>query len=342
MKKKINGKMIFNILTLLIPVALLIYFFTSENGLIDLIEGAARFNWWWIAGGVACQLLNVFVDAYILYKFTYNYDKNYTLVKSLKTTAVGQFFSVVTPGAVGGQPMQVYSMRKQKVDTGTASSSLLQKFLVYQTVITFYSLIAMLFHLKIFQGSTGAAMISLALFGFISHFVVIAFVFMFSFNKKLASSIINWAFNFLAKIKIIKNPSEKAESLHNQLEKFHESNLKLYKNGKMLITVSILTITQLTLIFAIPYTIYRAFNFNSAHLFDMITGQAFVTMVASFMPLPGGTGAAEGSFYIFFQMFFTQNTIKSAILVWRIITYFMNIIIFAPFSRIKDTDISKK
>ncbi len=33
-------------------------------------------------------------------------------------------------------------------------------------------------------------------------------------------------------------------------------------------------------------------------------------------------------------MFFTQGTIKSAILVWRIITYFMNILIFAPFARV--------
>lgn len=66
----------------------------------------------------------------------------------------------------------------------------------------------------------------------------------------------------------------------------------------------------------------------------MITAQAFVTMVSSFMPLPGGSGAAEGSFYVFFKIFFMENTIKSAILIWRIITYFLNIVIFAPFSNV--------
>ena len=106
------------------------------------------------------------------------------------------------------------------------------------------------------------------------------------------------------------------------------------KNKKMLTLICFLTVIQLTFIFAIPYTVYRAFNFYGARVFDMITGQAFVTMVSSFMPLPGGSGAAEGSFYVFFEMFFTPNTIKSAILVWRIITYFMNIIIFAPFARV--------
>ena len=69
----------------------------------------------------------------------------------------------------------------------------------------------------------------------------------------------------------------------------------------------------------------------------MITGQAFVTMISSFVPIPGGSGAAEGCFGLFFSTYFLQNTMKSAILVWRIISYYMNIVIFAPFSRIKDT-----
>ena len=334
MKKKINGKIIFNIVTLLIPIGFIIYFLTSENGLMDLISNAEKFNWNWIFCAVAFQLLNVLIDAYILFRFTHNYDESYTMKKSLKATAVGQFFSVITPGAVGGQPMQLYCMKKQNVDTGTASSSLVQKFLVYQTIITFYRLISMLCNLDIFTGNMGGAMLGLALFGFISHALVITFVFMFSFNKKLTSSIINGCFNFLSKIKIIKNAPEKADKVKAQLEHFHQSNKKLYKNKKMLITTCFFTVLQLTFIFAIPYAIYRAFNFSGAKIFDMITGQAFVTMVSSFMPLPGGSGAAEGSFYVFFEMFFTQGTIKSAILVWRIITYFMNILIFAPFARV--------
>lgn len=334
MKNKLNGKMIFNILTLIIPVAFIIYFLSSENGLMDLIENANKFNWGWIVVAVGLQLLNVFVDSLILLNLTFNYDKKYTLIKSLKATAVGQFFTVITPGGIGGQPMQLYCMKKQSVDTGVASSSLVQKFLVYQTTITFYSLISMLLNLDIFSGNMSNAMISLAAFGFISHALVIAFVFMFSFNKKLTSSIINACFKFLEKVKIIKNSTEKADKIKTQLEYFYESNKQLYKNKKSLFLTCVLTISQLTFIFAIPYAVYRAFNFDGAKIFDMITGQAFVTMVSSFMPLPGGSGAAEGSFYVFFQMFFTQNTIKSAILVWRIITYFMNIILFAPFAKV--------
>lgn len=334
MKSKIDKRLILNILMLLVPIGFVVYFFVSENGFIDLINNIEKFNWWWISVAIFCQFANVFIDAYVLFRITHNYAEDFTLKKSLKTTAVGQFFSVITPGAIGGQPMQLYSMKKQKIDTGAATSSLIQKFLIYQTTITLYSFVALMCNLDIFKGHLGGAMIGLSLFGFISHAVVILFALMFSFNRKLTSSIIKKCFRLLSKFKIIKNASEKSEKIEQQLMKFHESNIKLYKNKRMFIIVFGLTILQLTLIFAIPYAIYRSFNFIGANFFDMLTGQAFVTMVASFMPLPGGSGAAEGSFYIFFEIFFKENTIKSAILVWRIITYFMNIVVFAPFARV--------
>ncbi len=334
MAKKISGKALFNIISLTVPIGLVIYFFTSENGLIDLFNEATDFNWIWVLIAVLCQFGNIGIDAYILYRFTSNYDKNYTLAKAIKATAVGQFYSVITPGAVGGQPMQIYCMRKQNVDMGIASSSLMQKFLVYQTTITLYSLFALLCNFDLFKGNLIGIMLILAIFGFFSHAVIIVVLYMFSFNRKWTESVIGIIFKFLSKMKIIKNPEEKSDNIANQLDFFHKSNTNLYKNKKMLLTTCVLTITQLTLIFVIPYAIYKAFNFQGADPFDMITGQAFVVMVSSFMPLPGGSGAAEGSFYVFFSMFFTEDTIKSAILIWRIITYFLNIVIFAPFSRI--------
>ena len=163
MKRKINWKLVFNILSLLVPIGLVIYFLTSEQGLIDLMENASKMNPWWIVAGVICQFLNITVDAIVLYLIIHNYEKKYTFKQAIKATVIGQFYSVITPGAVGGQPMQLYCMSKQGVDGGVASSCLLQKFLVYQTTITFYSLVAMLCNMSLFYGDLKNLMLSLAL-----------------------------------------------------------------------------------------------------------------------------------------------------------------------------------
>ena len=342
MEKKSFIKVIFNIILLFIPIGFIVYFLTSENGMINLIESAATFSWYWIIFGVICHLTNIAADAFALYALTKNYSKKYTYKQSLKCTAIGQFFSVVTPAAAGSQPMQLYCLKRQNVDTGIASSIILQKFLVYQSTITLYSLVAVICNFDIFNGKNSELMIMLASLGFFSHVFVISLMYFLSFNKKVTSKLMKSIYGLLSKIKIIKNPEEKLKDLEVKLKNFYDANIYLYKNKKSLLKVANATVIQLTLSFVVSYTIYRAFNFNSVNAFDMITGQAFITMVSSFMPLPAGAGAAEGSFYVFFETFFTPNTIKSAILIWRIISYLLTVVVCAPFIRIPNTPANRE
>ena len=44
-------------------------------------------------------------------------------------------------------------------------------------------------------------------------------------------------------------------------------------------------------------------------------------------PLPGGSGAQEGGFYLFFQQAFPAGTLVGALLLWRFMTYYLSIII---------------
>lgn len=342
MEKKSFIKVIFNIILLFIPIGFIVYFLTSENGMINLIESAANFSWQWIIFGVICHLTNIAADAFALYALTKNYSKNYTYKQSLKCTAIGQFFSVVTPAAAGSQPMQLYCLKQQNLDTGIASSIILQKFLVYQSTITLYSLVAVICNFDIFNGKNSELMVMLASLGFFSHAFVISLMYFLSFNKKVTSKLMKSIYSLLSKIKIIKNPEEKLKDLEVKLKNFYDANVYLYKNKKSLLKVANATVIQLTLSFVVSYTIYRAFNFNSVNAFDMITGQAFITMVSSFMPLPAGAGAAEGSFYVFFETFFTPNTIKSAILIWRIISYLLTVVVCAPFIGIPNTTANRE
>ena len=335
MKKLFDTKTIFNIATLVFSVLILVYFCVSENGLIDLLKSAKQFNKLWLLTAVFCHFLNILIDAYLIFRFVNTQEKFYSFKASFKCCMVGQFFSAVTPGASGGQPMQVYSMANSGIDPGHATSALVQKFLVYQSTLTIYSALAILFKSYLFKGDIIHLMRSLLIFGFCSQaFVIIAILFL-SFNKCLTYKIIYKLFKMLSKIKIIKNPEQKIENVKTQLDYFHKNNNSLYKNQALVLESYVLTAMQITCMFVVPYCIYRSFQLRGASVFDMIASQAFVTIISSFMPLPGGSGAAEGGFFIFFSFFFTQQTIKPAVLLWRIITYFFTILISVPFSRIK-------
>jgi glycosyltransferase 2 family protein len=332
--KKLSGKTIFNIATIVLSVGLIAYFGLSEDGLVNLAKNIRDFKIIWLVFGFLCMNMDLFLDTVLIYIFAKNIQKDYSLSRAFKVCMVGHLYSAVTPFQSGGQPMQIYVMSKQGIDPGIATSALVQKFFVYQTGIAIYSLFAILFRLRFFSNTLSPLMWTLAAVGFAAQVIACALLLVFSFNQKITHKLLSLACRLLARFHLMKDPENTLVSWEKQLEYFHKSNQYLYKNKLLLVRTYLLTFVQLTALFVVSYCIYRAFNIGRTSPADMICSQAFVTMVSSLIPLPGAAGASEGSFYVFFASFFTSGTLKSAILLWRIITYYAVILISAPFSRI--------
>ena len=49
-------------------------------------------------------------------------------------------------------------------------------------------------------------------------------------------------------------------------------------------------------------------------------------MITSFIPLPGGSGGAEGGFFVLFTPFFKDSTLLG-LLLWRSITFFSCLVV---------------
>lgn len=333
-KKKLSAKTIFNIFSIVLTVGCLAYFGLSDNGLLTLTQHVHQFRIEWLFLGFLCMLSDLFLDTWLIYLFTKSISSSYTFARAFKVCMVGHLYSAVTPFQSGGQPMQIYVMTKQQVDAGNATSTLVQKFFVYQTSITMYSLIAIIFQYGKAQSRLSPVMLGLLIFGFVVQGTVAGFLLVVSFNQKLTHLLLTWAAKLLSKIHLVKDYDKTIEAWQVQIDSFHESNQRLYKDKSLLVKTYILTFFQLTALFVVSYCIYRSFNLHLATAFDTIFSQAFVTMVSSLMPLPGSAGASEGSFFVFFSPYFGDLT-KSADIVWRFITYIAVIIVSAPFSKIK-------
>ncbi|MGN0550861.1 MAG: YbhN family protein [Acutalibacteraceae bacterium] len=331
--RKISASFILNILVILISVGLIIYFFISENGFIDLIRSDRKIIAGWILMAILAQLTNMFIDSVVTCLFIRVRYKFFSLWDGIKVCLVGQFFSAITPSSTGGQPMQVYLMAKMNIEAGFGTSAMMQKFIIYQLTSTAYSIIAIILRLDYFLSQINTtAMWILVVVGFLSQMVVTFGFVLVSFNKAIARKLLKLLNKILHKIKFIKKPDEKIAFLSEQIDMFYHSNKLFSKNRKLMLTSYLLVILQITAILSVPYFIYRAFDQHSASVIDMICSQAYVNLASSMIPLPGASGAAEIGFSAFFGMFFAPETIKSAILVWRIITYYGTILMCAPFS----------
>lgn len=344
-KKRFNipWKLIFNIGVILLTLSLITYFVFSEGGFIDLInsilEGKINVSIGWLVTAVFAHLLNIAIDAAIIYLFLRETNKGLKPRVALTASMVGQFFCAVTPSATGGQPMQILSLSRMGVKASSATSALIQKFLVWQFTLAVYCIISVTFGAGFIMSKLDPAMWTFTIIGFLAQIIMIVLLMLASFCNGLTTKVVDGLIRFLGKLHIIKNAEEKLVNINQSLENFHKSNKELNKNKKLLVKVYSITAVQMTSLFLVPFCIAKAFDIN-CNIFEMLFAQSYVNMVSSLMPLPGGSGAAEYSFSVFFGGYFTTQTMKTAILLWRTITYYGTIVISMPFSQLHKKETS--
>jgi len=295
------------------------------NGWMDLIHQMKNLQIQWIIAAGFAMLLYWAFEAKTLQSIIFLIKKDYRFREAFKVTMVGQYFNSITPFASGGQPMQLYSLTKQNIGAGSAGSVLMIKFIIYQSVLTVYSLILIFWKASFFKTKMSNLFYLIAI-GFAVNASVIIFLIIFSKYRKLTHKLIIILSKVLKKFKLVKDIEKIEMRINDNLDQFHD-NFEIVKHSSaQMVKATIYTIFQLTIIFSIPYFIYLSFGMQGASIESMIAGTAFVMMLTAFIPLPGAVGGAEGAFFMFFSLFFAANNIMAAILLWRLITFYSCII----------------
>ena len=334
-RSSIPWGLIFNLFIIGLTIGLVVFFVFSEDGFIDLLNSGLKIDIIWLIIALVMHLLNIAIDASVIYLFVKRSTPEFTVWKAIVVSMVGQFYCAVTPGASGGQPMQILTMTRMGVKGANGTAALIQKFLVWQFTLTGYSIAAMALRFSMFVQSLDFAMWILTIIGFMGQVLTIVVLLLASFNKSFTAKIIGGIYRFLAKLHLMKNVDEKIKKLDETLTSFHNCNKDLNKDKALVVKVYVLTFIQLTVLFLIPYCIAKSFGKDGVYPFDMLCAQSFVSMVSGLVPLPGGSGAAEYCFSAFFGNTFDEITIKSAILIWRTITYYLTILISLPFAAVR-------
>lgn len=344
-KFKISGTLIFNLIVAVLTVYLLVYFFVSDGGIIDLLKTPNSFNIWWIIVAVLAYDFNIFIDSIVTLIYIRTQFKDFKFFEAVKVALVGVFFGAVTPSNTGGQPMQLFLLSKMKVGVGFGSACMTQKFIVYQIISTAFSIFAVIIRFNYLQDAfTNFWSSAFIVLGFTVQLAVTALFLVVSFSRKLTKKIINALYWLMVYIKFIKNPDRKKERLEKEFAMFHRANTELMHDWKRLTAIYVLVFIQVFAILSVPYFIYLSFGMpeiavangqQPASMFDFVCIQSFVLFTSNLVPLPGASGGAELAFSIYFTPFFViggVQKIKPAILLWRLTTYYASIIISAPFS----------
>lgn len=286
----------------------------------NLINSISQINVFWLSIGMVVVLFKWIAESIVM--TIIGFKKGINFLKAFFLTMIGQLFNSITPFATGGQPMQAYYMSKMDIDVSSGVATLIAKFIVYQLVVTVYGFIILSWKFK--EVSSYVSKLSLLAFvGFGLNISIIFLLLLFSYNSSLTERIIKWFMGILRKFRLKVSEQKVLEKLSD----FHSVMVEYLSSTKILIGAFFFTLLQLLLNLSLPFFAAKSLNVDSLSIFRAITFQSVVWLVLSLIPTPGTTGAAEGLFFLFFKPFFGVEKIAMAIIIWRLLSYYLNIIV---------------
>lgn len=329
--KKLLKKPLLIVLFVLINVAVIAItafseFGNSENA-VALSE--VKINWWLLIPAALCFLIAIWFE---IHKYTLmmremskdkaNFNKKHARKVARRTVLLGKYYDNITPAAVGGQPFQIYYMRKNSnLPDGVSTSIPIFGMISGQIGFIIIAVFCFLFgSLSIHN----AVLIGTACFGLIFYAFWPVTVMIATFLPKATTEILGLFVSFLAKIHIVKDKKQATEKAEYEVTEYAKSVRKILKTRGLFIKTVAMSVAFNVLVSMIPFFVLSAFGGTVDFLPCFVTTVA-VTSAVYFVPTPGNAGAAEGTFFIVFSAL-SSGYVFWAMLVWRFFSYYIYII----------------
>ncbi len=309
-------------------VSIIVLFFALKDDFYEKINYLFSFNIWWLLGAVLLVILYWTLKAQVIKLCGKQIHKNYTFKQALKLTLDTQFFNAITPFSLGGQPYQVYRLKKQGFSLEQGMNIIIQDCIVYQIALILLGTIAIVSNYFFGFFPDNHLLKKLVVLGYLINLGVIVVLFIVAFNKKGNKILLDFAIKAGAKLKIIKNKEKFLEKSNKIIIDFHQSATKLMKSKTHFIVIILLNFIALTLLYLVPYALIMGLGLE-INPFIAIVATAYVMIMGSFVPLPGGSGGLEFGFVRFFGVYITGAKLSSIMIAWRFITYYLGLIIGA-------------
>lgn len=287
----------------------------------DYIEAVGSLNPWLFVLAAASVVLRVFFGGW---RFHYISGGRLSLSAGTRGQLAWDFFSNVTPSAIGGGPLAiVYMARDANVRGGDVTAWTLFSMVLDQlwyVIIVPVVLIASLYLDVIPEalGSIGYGLFLLYLVG------LMLWVGVFGYATIFRPSLLRTVTDVVFRIRFLRRFRGSVAREMSQLGRrafiLRSQPLRFYLIG-LALTIASWAMRYLLILFVV-WGVYAPVD----KLLVLLRGAA-LTLVSLVMPTPGGSGGIEGMYYLFFDSLMPTAAVAPTLLAWRMLGYYLFIAI---------------
>ena len=277
---------------------------------------------------ITLSVLNVASEGIMIFFLFRKMGKKTNLLRCISYSFIGFFYSGLTPSATGGQPMQIYQMKKDGHPVSETT--------VMMLLIAFFNkLVVVIFAFTIFFTSRTVIKDSLGINYFlffvgivINGAIVVTLLLVMLFPQFIRFLMI---IGLLFKMRILGRKKKDGsdgksieafyEDIDGFIDRYREVVKFMLSHKSVFVVMLIVTFVQRMTIFLITCFIYM--GLTGTPLLTIIIVQAAVTIACDMLPLPGAQGITEIVYSEAYANIFPGPTLGLSMIVSRGISFYL-------------------
>lgn len=334
-------KMLFNIVFLVVVFGCTMYGVFHGEDLQQIFSIIKTVNPGFLLAGAVCVVVFIWGESIIIYYMMRSLGIILKKWTCFLFSSVGFFFSCITPSASGGQPAQIYFMRKEKIPVPVSTLVLMIVTITYKLVLVVVGVGLALFG-QPFVHKYLSGMLFVFYLGIALNVFCIMSMLVLVFHPRLARNIMVKGLGLLEKLHLVKQKQSRLEKLEASMEQYGETAVYLKSHVMVIVNVFIITLFQRFALFLATYFVYRSFGLKGSSIAVVVLLQAVISVAVDMLPLPGGMGISEKLFMIIFVPIFGAELLLPGMILSRGLGYYTELLISALLTVVANFTIGRK
>lgn len=277
---------------------------------------------------VLCVVFFVWGESIIIYYLMKTLNIHLGKWTCFLFSSVGFFFSCITPSASGGQPAQIFYMRRKNIPIPVATIVLMVVTITYKAVLVIIGLGIVVFG-QGFICEYLSGILPVFFLGIFLNVFCVGFMLLLVFHTTLARSILSKGLELLEKFHILHYKESRHERLESGMSTYQEAAAYFGNHHHVIFHVLVITFAQRFALFLSTYFVYLAFGLHEISVMTIVSLQAVISISVDMLPLPGGMGVSEKLFLTIFVPVFGAKLLLPGMILSRGLSYYTELLLCA-------------
>ena len=313
----------------LLGVAVVYFLYLVFSGQLGrFIEALVGVDLNWVFIGFLCYVV-YYIMGVTAYAIAVVADKKSPLgiADLMSVEATGIFFSNLTPNGAGGAPAQILRLMRSGLSAGAAGALQYTRFIIYEAGEGLFAAMMLIPRLGYFTKTYGNVfMIGILLFGY--KVLEVGGLLIVCLFPNIVKRLGNWLLRFLKRHGWLKRYDHWDHLINEEVQEFSNGFKTGASNWRLMLLTLVVTLLQLGCQYTLPWVTLQAFGRPGDFLTCLACG-SMLELLTSAIPLPGGTGGAEGGFAFLFGSM-CGDTLSAGYVVWRMNQYILPVLAAVP------------